>query len=381
MILVISWAMMLNIAKLIRDRMIMQNAADNAALSLAVHKARTMNFAGNANYLIGTLLSLGTDPFIVQMSSYDTDKISAYIGGDFTEGIHREEHKDVAKLKTLVDGLQTAQDAALIAHMTYAKALFAENALNGYALKMPSAYADFSLKGAEKYFGLKRNSKGIKYLKTVNTAIMGAHIVYNPYPTFLDSGVTEALRNAFPVLEVLIALEKVSEYMPKKKYEEKPYSWYITDKENFYKQKIRLSMTKVKKLNDGSYKPLFSKLLDIFYPEIMTVYSASAIYNTKGTMFPDKEDTNTGIPESAVQIAYNSLYAFKAAEFLKRLSDLKVPAKFILILAAGISAEAGARYGTAFMNENNPIDAYNKAKDGGWSAHLVPYKTENENGN
>src|SRR3989339_34221 len=55
-VLIISWAMLLNIAKLLRDRMVMQNAADNAAISVAVYKARVLNTLGKMNYLIACAL-------------------------------------------------------------------------------------------------------------------------------------------------------------------------------------------------------------------------------------------------------------------------------------------------------------------------------------
>ena len=43
MILIISWAMLINIAKIIRDRMILQNNLDNAVVSVANLQARTLN--------------------------------------------------------------------------------------------------------------------------------------------------------------------------------------------------------------------------------------------------------------------------------------------------------------------------------------------------
>ena len=55
-VLIISWAMMLNIAKLLTDRMMLQNAADNAALSVAVYKARVLNTLGYFNYLMACTL-------------------------------------------------------------------------------------------------------------------------------------------------------------------------------------------------------------------------------------------------------------------------------------------------------------------------------------
>ncbi|MDR3253709.1 MAG: hypothetical protein LBT07_01930 [Endomicrobium sp.] len=66
--------MMLNIAQLIRNRMALQNEADNIALSLATYKARVLNFVGKTNYLMGTVLSLGMNPRVTQLASYSTNK-------------------------------------------------------------------------------------------------------------------------------------------------------------------------------------------------------------------------------------------------------------------------------------------------------------------
>ncbi|MDR3275013.1 MAG: hypothetical protein LBS81_03395 [Endomicrobium sp.] len=77
-ILVISWAMMLNIACLIRDRIRLQNEADYIALSIATYKARVLNFLGGTNYLIGEILSLSMNPRITQLASYSTDIIGGF---------------------------------------------------------------------------------------------------------------------------------------------------------------------------------------------------------------------------------------------------------------------------------------------------------------
>ena len=49
MVLLISWAMLINIAKVIRDRMVLQNNLDNAVISVANLQARTLNLLGLTN--------------------------------------------------------------------------------------------------------------------------------------------------------------------------------------------------------------------------------------------------------------------------------------------------------------------------------------------
>lgn len=53
-ILIVSWAMMVNFSKLLFERIIIQNAADNAALSGAVNQARTLNMINMYNRLISS---------------------------------------------------------------------------------------------------------------------------------------------------------------------------------------------------------------------------------------------------------------------------------------------------------------------------------------
>ena len=74
LILVMCWAMMVNIAKLTKDRIMMQNAADNAAISAAVYKARVYNTLGFMNYVMATLLygdSYEHAPFGYMWTGYD----------------------------------------------------------------------------------------------------------------------------------------------------------------------------------------------------------------------------------------------------------------------------------------------------------------------
>lgn len=374
MILVISWAMMLNIAKIIRDRMIMQNTADNIALSIATHKARTMNLVANINYLIGTVLSLGTSPDGVQIPSYDTDKIAAYITGDTSKEYFSEEEKDVEDMKNIVEKLQQAQEILLKYHMTYPKTLILKYLAQGYMLTVPLEYTGFGLENAEKYFGIKRNMKGITYLTTSNLNFQNVHIVFNPLP--ITTGINFAELLKIPGYQFM---KFVDENIPRNKHDKKDYSWYIEDSENMYKQKIKVTLTNDNITGSSSTsKPILGRILNISKPFI-TVRSASAIYNTKGTMFPESEDTNTGVADAMISVPYIVFNQVKIANFAKNLENLKVPPYVIGILTGYLESESCASFWKAYLNRNNPIDAYNDAKDGGWAAHLVPYNAEEEN--
>jgi hypothetical protein len=379
MILVISWAMMLNIAKLIRDRMIMQNMADNIALSISTHKARTMNFVASCNYLIGTLLSLGNLPSLVQLPSYNTSSVGAFVFGDYKKNtFHKALDDDVAKMKKVVEFLQAAQEEAMQLHALYQVKTVGSAVADGYALtispmQMPTKAA------SEKYFGLKRNMKGITYIKTINTQFSNyPHFVYNPFPGYEllelikdELGDSEATI-VKPILEII--LEICGGFQDMKVHSKSDYSWYITDRDNIHKQKIKVSLTKLfPKRNDT---PLFAGLLGIEYP-VITVFSAAAIYNTKGTMFPSQESEFTGFPSNELQFLLVPIYGYLMIEMAAKC--IKINKLFGGIVGIHLAATFSARYIQGMIGEgNSPIKNYEKAKGGGWNAHLVPYKDKED---
>jgi hypothetical protein len=378
---------MLNIAKLIRDRMIMQNEADNIALSAATHKARVMNFVGGLNYLIGNCLAAGTKPEFIQFPTYTSNAVAALIWGDNESGSGvRELDEDVAELKNVVDALKSAQDLALQSHLLYLeKLVFQYNSESSYNLAVLPLMLSFSeilptKSNAQKYFGLKRNSKGIKYLKTVNIDVdILPHTVANPFPLAdIMKIAMEKLGDAVDeeIFEYVENMLGMSEDMYEEKvYETDPESWYVAA-DNFSDQKIAVIL---RKKDSSSNAPIFTRWLDIKYPQ-MFAYSASAIYNTKGTMFPTQESDLIG-PSDITLFTYGSLLIQGGVYVLKVLAEDKTPYKLLTI---GITAYLALR--TVYMlakidegKEQSPITRYNDAKMGGWGAHLVPYKTEEEN--
>lgn len=383
MILVISWAMMLNIAKLIRDRMIMQNKADNIALSLATQKARVYNFLGGTNYLMGMILSLGMNPRLQQLPSYSTNVIGglpatmiSMAENPLSDVKHRTagntQSNGVEKIKAAVKGIQAAQTAAMYAYGVYYASVMEDNISSDYnivVLPLPSAE---NLENPEQYFGLKKNSKGIQYYKTINLVCV-------------DLGVHLHLHT-----------------LGKKKFGNKEkYSWLV-EGEDMHEQKIAVIM---RKKSTRTNNPLFMNLLDIKYPEVI-VFSAAAAYNTRGTMFPAREDTFTGatlLTASAAelsaewQLALFALVAKNAVSF----GPYGVAAAIIAIGGAGINYEINQISNSKDIrgifptfipflfqvtNKNNPISAYEEVvkedkngRRGGWAAHLVPFKTTENN--
>jgi hypothetical protein len=344
-ILIISWAMMLNIASLIRNRMVMQNKADNIALSLATYKARTLNFLGGINYVMGVMLSLGTNPRGIQLASYSTDIVGGYPAtmissaenplSDLKHKVwYNKQNSGVKKIKGMIDSFQKFQDAAIKGYNAHYFSALKDNISKDYNIAL------FPLK-PEKNLGLKRNSKGIQYYSTINAPCkmpLGEHF----------------------------------HLLARSKYARSSYSWFV-EGNNFSQQKIRVILRQ----KTGKKMPLFAKLLDIKYPEIM-VYSAAAPYNTKGSMFPKKEDTFTGATKTTVALV-EMTSAWQLALMEKAILKIPLLGEFLAIAPAADYAES-KRETLKLLNNNkdNPVDAYLDAKNGGWAAHLVPYNNESE---
>lgn len=364
LILVLSWAMMLNIAKIIRDRMNMQNAADNIALSIATHKARTMNLVAGLNYIMGITLALGTDPFFIQMPSFNTDIIAAYPTGDISRSWSRE-YSSVKRMKEIVEALKKAQDIALISHLTYVDTLIAEYNLKGYGLIVSPAALP-TIANAQRIFGLERNDNGIKYLYTYNGDFNGLHFVFNQSSDIFDFDDSDP-DSSNKLLEKLKSIL----FLNRKVYAKSDTSWYIST-EDIYKQKIKVNLSDENLLNnENRYTPLFGNLLGIRKPVII-VRSAASIYNTKGTMFPDKKGKNTGYPNLSVAIPFKTLIAKQFAVFSIKLYS-KVPKIVATVIVGFIAGNIALNMFLAVNDKNNPIDAYLDSRKGGWAAHLVPY--------
>jgi hypothetical protein len=341
-ILIISWAMMLNIACLIRKRMQMQNEADCLALSLATYKARVLNFLAKTNYMIGAILSLGTNPRIIQLSSYSTDKVGGWpaimtpkfenpMSDLLHDVVNIKRDIGIKKVKQTVELLQKVQDISIQCYLAYYYSVLINEKYN--ILLSPTK--------PNKNLGLKRNSKGIKYYSTKN------------YCFYID-----------PTTHF--------HFLIRSKYKRSKYSWFV-EGNKFYDQKIRVILRQ-KKI---AKQPLFAKFLNIHYPEII-VYSAASPYNVKGSMFPKKEDFFTG----ATKLTSTLVEASSAMQFALMAKALAQPAAFPPLASFVALAEVGLFINYAeskresiklLQNKDNPVDTYLSAKRGGWAAHLVPY--------
>ncbi len=361
MILVISWAMLINIAKVIRDRMILQNNLDNAVISVANLQARTLNLLGVTNHLIATVLSTSAYPMLAMFPTFSTEHVGgSLIPGPFcdykcTGGFHSStQFAGVRRMKHVVNSIQKTQDMIINSYLVNYIALTNKlNDRNSKFIILPSRFfkniKNFNLNSSDPktLLGIKRNKKRITYYKTLNVCVdfkaKHYHIVYPKY------------------------------------YTKDEYSWYIQDN-NFYDKKIVGVANR--KYNSNDNYPIFSKLLDINMPDLYAVSSAG-LYNANGAMFSDKEAFDTGLSYTTVAFLSPMI-----ARQIKTFYDIIEASASIPVLGE-VLATAEIVYGLYYLeqlteklitqpkNKNTPIYKYNEAEFGGWDAHLVPLKNNN----
>lgn len=381
MILLISWAMMINIAKLTRDRMILQNSVDNTVLSVATLQARTLNAIGATNYLMATVLSFASDPHTPDISSilkklginvnvdfgglmypsFSTDRIAgSMVPGPFSDykclpGYYSEQ--GVLNIKRTVNGIQNIQKMILSAYITgYADILANVPAEDCKVLVFPSRYAKnktFSLAGgnpvavAETLLGIKKNSKGIQYYGTYNFCVnVAGHRHF-------------------------VRAQKCRGNKDDK------YSWYVQD-DNFYDKKLVGFGTKLSNAKSNEGYPLFGKIIGISYPAI-TATGSAGVYNVDDAMFPKDENTKTGV-EKLTALLMSKMIADQLIVILSVASDIaKIPVVgppaaigFGVLVGGLYSNETALRIKNALTDDDTLIAEYNRAKYGGWDSHLVP---------
>ncbi|MFA5779228.1 MAG: pilus assembly protein TadG-related protein [Elusimicrobiota bacterium] len=339
-VLVLCWAMIVNIAKLVKDRMMMQNAADNAALSAAIHQARTINMLGQINKMVAkvfydsvflgpTMGAAGMHPLepfsgagggvygvcalaplLPQMFKDDVTRVGATVDvypmglTKCSVGTGNGSAKieiGVKAMKAQIDMLIPLQKAIAQVGPLYSAIIAREVAWNqernaaGDTTGADTGLADVVITNLG--LGLKRNEIKIEYFGAEHT-----YISIPPIPIVLPPG-----------LHV--------HYVKPYKIGETKDSWYYADEDNFYKKKIKVIVRKNSDSPSNKGYPLIGKWFGIDWPAVYATASAG-YYNTKGPSFVLKSD------------------------------DTPKYAK---------------------IKEN--IDKYDEAETGGWDAHLIPVGT------
>lgn len=360
MVLLISWAMLINIAKVIRERMILQNNLDNAVISVADLQARTLNLLGLTNHLIATVLSTSSYPMLAMFPTFSIDTVGgSLIPGPFcdykcTGGFHTSvQYSGVKKIKQVINTIQKTQDLIIdtyLANYIYLTSKFTDN--NSKFIIVPSRFVsnikniNINSFDPKSLLGIKRNGNGITYYKTLNVCVdfksKHYHIVYPQY------------------------------------YEKDKYSWYVQDKDFYDKKIVGIGINNLTK--DEGY-PLLPKIFNIKMP-VLYSFSSAALYNSKGPMFCDKESSDTGL--SYITVAFLSPMIAKQIKVFYDIAEATSKIPVVGQIAAAVEIAYGLYYLeqviekiiTQPKNKNTPIYKYNEAELGGWDAHLVPLKTE-----
>jgi hypothetical protein len=338
-VLVLCWAMLINVSKMIKDRMMLQNAADNAVMAAAINQARTLNMLGQINQMIAKVFydSVPLGPTLGAMGMHPGESFSGGGGGVYgvcalapllPQGAWQDNvtrvgatidvypigltkcsvgtgngsdkvETGVNSMKTQVDGLVELQKKIAQLGPMYSAKIAREVArrqeLNAAGAETGADQGILDVTFTDLGLGLERNEIMIEYF--------GAEHIYGsvpPIPIVLPPGVHVHIVKPYKIGET-------------------KDSWYFANKKEFYKKKITVVVRKKSDSPSNKGYPLLGKIFGIEeWPATYAIASA-AVYNKAGAMFVIKDES-----------------PWKKKE----------------------------------IKEN--IDAYDEAEEGGWDAHLVP---------
>ncbi|MCX5778956.1 MAG: pilus assembly protein TadG-related protein [Elusimicrobia bacterium] len=384
LVLVMSWAMVVNIAKLARDRIMMQNAADNAALSAAVFRARTMNLIGEANYLMSVTLASGAFPCLVPVPLCNID----YVGGSarnipfpFSDvnchggvGEYSVEYGGVNRLRYTVNmlarfqqllvlnyipgtiriaheigrrqeinaaGVPSGADEVVVIPGELASSIVGQISGGGAHLALAESIGNLS---PEKLLGIERITKKISYYKTIN----------------LGTTIFEHYHAVIP-----------------QKWRQDDVAWYKT-RDTFFQQKLVAIAVKRSASPSNAGYPWFGRMFNATSWPTMVTVAAAAIYNTGTEMFPTTDQEYTGIPEeliapAVIETAVQLGSMYRLAQTVNMIPGVgQVLGMSITAATTAVAAIAAIALEKAINDENTPVKKYERARYCGWDAHLVP---------
>ena len=314
LVLIMCWAMMVNIAKLMTDRMMMQNAVDNAAVSAAVYRARTLNTLGRLNYAIGTLLYGGIDtpsslfwtyhkygvaigatgfkaglpvPLFPQgglnpkalpgqYAPDDQKRVAGYLDL-LSDQAGQSNHLQVDLIKAAVDQFSRTQQLIISGVYPVRVRLLAEEIGKRQEIDNVGNLcgADHSLLIQGASLGLRQNKNGISYYKSSKLDWKESLLIRLPINALLAlAGVPAEVKDIY---EAKFRNASAS-------------SWLYAEKTEFDKShKITVISNKDSGSASNTGYPLLSGWFNIKWPDIRTIASAGT-YNTAGPMFPVEEN-------------------------------------------------------------------------------------------
>jgi hypothetical protein len=306
--LTLFWITIINIGQLVKDRIILQNAADCAAQTIACIRARALNIIGAENAALGVLLTIPEFCFWPQ-----TDCNSGFHWGT-CDALAKTYEQTVRGIIISQEGINSAYGGG----WSYLEAGKTAKNVGADGLYPFDAMTDkFSLK-------LERNKGDIWYWKSFNCgATVYGHYHLGPLPDPMTiTKRTDTNR------------------------------WYQQSKD-FYKKKMRI--VAYKKYGKKSWFPLAHKLLGINRPEIMAI-AASRPYNKNGPMFPVKTEYWVNIKLKTKEIEV----------FGKKIGGVPDGA------GVDFGGKGGLCATEAWNDGIGGLSALAEGKPGGWDAQLVP---------
>ncbi|MDO9513648.1 MAG: Tad domain-containing protein [Elusimicrobiota bacterium] len=307
--LLLFWMTIINVGKLVKDRMVMQNSVDNAAISLAIHQARVMNMVNKINEMIakvfydsipigptigmggmhplgisgvggGVYGVCGLAPLLPQLIKDDVSRVGATIDiiplgmtkcSCGTGNGSSDLKTGVQAIKAQIDALIPIQEAIAklgpMASVVIAREIAKRQELN---LAGETTAADEIVYLPLSAIHLKRNKQKITYFY--------AKHIYISIPPCIPIP---------PGLHLHIVMPK--------KHAETEKSWYYADKDSFYKKKFTVTAFKKKGSASNKGYPFGQKLFPgLEWPAIQTIASAG-FYNAGGPGFVLKKSPYKGV--------------------------------------------------------------------------------------
>ena len=303
------WVMLLNVGKLIKDRIQMQIAADTAVQSACAYRARALNIAGFLNGWLGTpVIGIGTPlaswwaapphPMgagVTKQTYNDFKKTLAEAQTYMTEG-QKADTQSILQgvLRGLMSVISLSYDTHPDESPNYAQKQkdFIESVVQvqeyyvksyggGWAKKKAREVA--RAQGADDIFvplrsfslGLNRNRGQVWYLSTIHV-----WIAYYPW---------------VPIITAPFTPINADDDITKRWYEQSPH---------FYQKSMRLYAFRRPTSAWNNGWPFGKNVLNVDMPYLYTV-AAARVYNPDGPMFPSQGETDGFLGGMAAMRDYN----------------------------------------------------------------------------
>jgi len=260
-VLCLFWFALINLGKLVKDRMMMQNAADNAAVSVAVMRARGLNAMGAINAYLGL-------PGVALGGNVPADISHVIIPCSNHGGLVSICNCQAKKAETMIRGLVRLQEHMNMTYGGGTTQLVAEKVARNQEFDFqgnPSGADGILVDPGAFSLHLNRNMGEIWYWGTMwlNIPFCGPELFLLP-----------------PQVKGILVNKKDGKR-------------WLEQRSDFHKQRIKIIAYKNAGSDSNKGYPFAGKLLGLGNKWFDTrAIAAAAAYNTKGAMFPTSGDGN-----------------------------------------------------------------------------------------